>query len=98
MKSEPSAGEGYFVKALDDCVDELFRKLRMGRADWDLNSVLREELLKHPDIREAISTLQEYDVLKDLADSYKIQISKDYNSIHNIWQLLNPQESSSGQT
>ena len=71
-------------KTLERILKEIFVKLKMGLADWDLDAILRGALEEPSQIDQIQDIVKKYDETFDTAKVSNIQIQDKYKHIYKL--------------
>jgi hypothetical protein len=70
-------------------IKEIFVRLKMGLADWDVDDILRTALQEHDSLETVNDLLQSYDKTFETAKDSKVKINKKYKHIYSITNNTN---------
>lgn len=71
-------------KTLEKSIKEIFLKLKMGLADWDVDAILRDALQEPSKFEQIKDIAKKYDETFDTAKASNIKIKEKYKHIYKL--------------
>lgn len=71
-------------KKLEKTINEIFRKLKMGLADWDFNDILRDALKEPSNLDKIKDVIRVYDETFALSIKTNIKINDKYKVLYQL--------------
>jgi hypothetical protein len=71
-------------KTLARCIKEICVKLRLGLADWDLDSRLRQAIQHHTNFRNVATLVKQFDETSDMAVKSNIPIDPKFRALSKL--------------
>ncbi len=69
---------------LDGVIKEIFIKFRLGRADWDIDDILRCALVNSPELEKAKTLINNYNGIFDKALKAKLTLNNKYTVLYKL--------------